>query len=329
MTWYLPSKFLGMFVTLVLASIISFAAIELPQGSYLSSYRAQLQASDVSAEQIEGELRYIEERFALSQPVYTRYFTWISGLVRGDLGYSLALRQPVAELLGDRLANSLSLALATTIFTLIVGMGIGTIAAVFPYSIWDNTLTLLVFFFLAVPNFLLAIVFMYVSITFFGVAPQFGLQSPEYVFAPWDLARVWDFVAHLWLPVIIIGSANAAGMIRVVRARMLEVLPEPYIATARSKGVAESAVVLLHAMRVAVNPVVSATALALPTIIGGEIVPSIVLQLNTLGPLLLEALLAQDMYLAATILLIMTAVLVLANFVADIIISLLDPRISK
>ena len=142
MTWYLPSKFLGMFVTLVLASIISFAAIELPQGSYLSSYRAQLQASDVSAEQIEGELRYIEERFALSQPVYTRYFTWISGLVRGDLGYSLALRQPVAELLGDRLANSLSLALATTIFTLIVGMGIGTIAAVFPYSIWDNTLTL-------------------------------------------------------------------------------------------------------------------------------------------------------------------------------------------
>lgn len=329
MSWYLPSKLLGMLTTLVLASIISFAAIELPQGSYLSSYRAQLQASDVSAEQIEGELRYIEERFALSKPVHTRYLTWIGGLLRGDLGYSLALRQPVADLLGDRLANSLILALATTVFTLLVGLGIGTIAAIFPYSFWDNALTLFVFFFLAVPNFLLAIVFMYVSITFFGIAPQFGLQSPEYVFAPWDLARVWDFISHLWLPVVIIGSANAAGMIRVVRARMLEVLPEPYIATAHSKGVAEWVVVLMHAMRVAINPVVSATALALPTIIGGEIVTSIVLQLNTIGPLLLEALLAQDMYLAATILLMLTAILVLANFIADIIIGLLDPRISR
>lgn len=325
---YLTSRLIGMLTTIFLASIVSFAAIELPPGSYLSTYRAQLQQMDMTEEQVEGQLRYIEERFALSQPVYTRYFVWVGGLLRGDFGYSMALRAPVADLVGDRLAMSLVLALAATLFTLVAGIGVGVLAALRPYSIFDNVLTFGAFFFLAVPNFLLAIIVIYFWITVVGGAPQFGLQSPEFVFEPWGVPRVLDLLSHLWLPVLIIGTANAAGMIRVVRARMLEALPEPFVQTARMKGLRERRIVLLHALRAAINPVISATALSLPAVIGGEIVTSIVLQLNTIGPLLFEALMAQDMYLAATILLMLTVILVVANFLADLIIAWLDPRIS-
>lgn len=328
MTRYLFNRFAGMLLTVFLASIVSFAAIELPPGSYLSTYRAQLQAADMSETQIEGQLRYIEERFALSQPVHTRYFVWMSGLLRGDFGYSMALRAPVADLIGDRLAMTLVLALASALFTFVVGIGIGVLAALKPYSLLDNSLTFIAFFFLAVPNFLLGIIAIYLWITVVGGAPKFGLQSPQFVFEPWGIPRILDLLSHLWLPVLIIGTANAAAMIRVVRARMLEALPEPFVQTARMKGLRQRRVVLMHALRVAINPVISATALSLPTLIGGEIVTSIVLQLNTIGPLLFEALMAQDMYLAATILLLLTVILVVANFFADLVIAWLDPRIS-
>jgi peptide/nickel transport system permease protein len=320
---HLLNRLVGMLLTVFLASIVSFAAIELPPGSYLSTYRAQLQAADMTEEQIEGQLRYIEERFALSQPVYTRYLVWVGGLLRGDFGYSMALRAPVADLIGDRLAMTLVLALSATLFTLVVGIAVGVLAALKPYSLFDNIFTITAFFLLAVPNFLLAIIVLYAWITVVGGAPQFGLQSPEFVFEPWGIPRILDLFAHLWLPVLIIGTANAAGMIRVVRARMLEALPEPYVQTARMKGLRQRRVVLLHALRAAINPVISATALSLPTVIGGEIVTSIVLQLNTI-----EALMAQDMYLAATILLMLTVILVVANFLADLVIAWLDPRIS-
>ncbi len=321
-------KITGMVTTIFIASLVCFAAIELPSGDYLSTYRAELQQSNYDSEAIETELRYIEERFALSQPIHVRYFTWVRGLASGDLGYSLLFRRSVNDLIGPRLGNSLILAFATIVYTLIVGVGVGVFAAIRPYSLWDNTLTLVVFLSLAIPNFILAISFLYLWITVFGGAPQFGFHSTEYIFEPWSFGKFLDLLAHLWLPVVIVGTASAAGMVRVVRARMLEVMPEPYIQTARMKGVAEIRVVMLHALRVAINPVVTATALALPGMVGGELITSIVLQLNTLGPLLLEALLSQDMYLAATILLLVTVVLVVANFIADLILVWLDPRIS-
>jgi peptide/nickel transport system permease protein len=328
MTGYVLNRLIGMVLTVFIASVISFAAIELPPGSYLSSYRAQLQGMDMTAEQIEGELAYIEERFALSQPVYVRYGVWVSGLVRGDFGYSMALRRPVSELIGDRLALTLVLALASVLFTFVVGVGAGVLTALKPYSLTDNVVTFVAFLFLAVPNFLLAIVAIYIWVAMAGGTPQFGLQSTEFVFAPWSLAKVLDLLAHLWLPVIIIGTSHAAAMLRVVRARMLEALPEPFVQTARMKGIRERRVVLAHALRAAINPVISATALSLPAVIGGEIITSIVLQLNTIGPLLFEALMAQDMYLAATILMMLTVILVLANLIADLIIAWLDPRIA-
>lgn len=324
----IAGKITGMFTTIFVASLVCFAAIELPSGDYLSTYRAELQQSQYDAESIETELRYIEERFALSQPIHVRYLTWIKGLTSGDLGYSLLFRRSVNDLIGARLGNSLILAFATIVFTLVVGVGVGVFAAIRPYSIWDNALTLIVFLALAVPNFILAISFLYLWISVFGGAPQFGFHSPEFIFEPWSFAKFLDLLAHLWLPVVIVGTASAAGMVRVVRARMLEVMPEPYIQTARMKGVAERSVIMLHALRVAINPVISATALALPGMVGGELITSIVLQLNTLGPLLLQALLSQDMYLAATILLLVTVVLVVANFIADLILVWLDPRIS-
>ena len=324
----IAGKVTGLLTTIFIASLVCVAAIELPSGNYLSTYRAELQQANYDAESIETELRYIEERFALSQPIHVRYATWISGLASGDLGYSLLFRRSVNDLIGPRLGNSLILAFATILYTLVVGVGVGVFAAIRPYSIWDNLLTLLVFLALAVPNFILAISFLYLWITVLGGAPQFGFHSPEFVFEPWSVAKFLDFLAHLWLPVVIVGTASAAGMVRVVRARMLEVLPEPYIQTARMKGVAERWIVMVHALRVAINPVISATALALPGMVGGELITSIVLQLNTLGPLLLQALLSQDMYLAATILLLVTVVLVIANFIADLILVWLDPRIS-
>ncbi|MCA9632238.1 MAG: ABC transporter permease [Myxococcales bacterium] len=328
MQGYVFRRLLGMVLTIVVASIISFAAIELPPGSYLSTYRAQLQAMDMTPDQIEGELAYVEARFALSQPVYVRYGVWVGGLLRGDLGYSMALRRPVSELIGDRMLLTLVLALASVIFTFVVGVGAGVITAMRPYSVTDNVVTLSTFVFLAVPNFLLAISAIYFWVTVIGGAPQFGLQSPAYVFEPWSLAKFGDLLAHLWLPVIIIGASHAAAMLRVVRARMLEVLPDPFVQTARMKGLRERRIVLVHALRAAINPVISATALSLPAVIGGEIITSIVLQLNTIGPLLFEALMAQDMYLAATILLMLTVILVVANLIADLVIAWLDPRIA-
>lgn len=327
MASYLMQRLIQMVFTAVIVSIISFAVIELPPGDYLDNLRAELEMEQLSGEQIEGRLRLAKQRYALGQPIYVRYFRWFGGIMQGDLGYSMAYNRRVSDLVGSRILLSVILSASTLVFTLVVGVSIGVFSALRQYSVWDHILTFIGFIGLAIPNFLLALLIMFIVVTVFGGRAQIGLFSPQFIVAPWSLAKFWDLMTHIWLPVVIIGTSGTAGMIRVVRARMLDTLWEPYMQTARMKGIKERRAVFRHALKVAINPVISSLGLAMPTIISGEIITSIVLQLPTIGPLLYNSLLMQDMYLAATILFFLAIALVVGNLLADLGLAWLDPRI--
>jgi peptide/nickel transport system permease protein len=322
---YILRRILFTIPTLFVVSIISFILIQLPPGDYLTSYAANLAAM---GEQISGEMiKQMEVAYGLNQPVYVQYWKWITGIVlRGDFGLSLEWKLPVSTLLWDRMGLTLVLTSFTLIFTWLLAIPIGIYSAARQYSWGDYIFTTLGFVGLGVPAFMIALVLMWVAFTHFGQDVG-GLYSDQFKNAPWSLARFSDLLKHLWIPGLILGLEGTAGLIRVMRANTLDELHKPYVTAARARGISERTLTLEYPVRVALNPFVSTAGYALPGLVNGGTIISVVLSLPTAGPLLLRALQSQDMYLAGAFILLLSTLTVVGTLISDILLAWLDPRI--
>ncbi|EJT02177.1 ABC transporter permease [Rhizobium sp. CCGE 510] len=322
---FIAKRFLWMIPSLFAVSFLAFVLIQLPPGDYVTTYIATLAASNEIVDQ--NTAAQLRERFGLGDPMLIQYFKWIWGILsRGDFGISFEWQQPVSDLIWERMALTLVLALSTLIATWAIALPIGVYSAVRKYSIGDYFFTAFTFFGLAVPSFLLALVLMYVAAVEFGQDVG-GLFSPEYENASWSFAKMGDLFSHLWLPVIILAVSSTASLIRVMRANMLDELPKPYVTTARAKGLSEFRLLMKYPMMIALNPFISTIAWLLPNLISGSVVVAIVLNLPTAAPLLLQALMAQDMYLAGAFVLLICALTLIGSLISDILLALVDPRI--
>ncbi|MEM7532381.1 MAG: ABC transporter permease [Chloroflexota bacterium] len=322
---YIVGRLLMLIPLLFLISIVIFAIIQLPPGDYLTTYIANLEASGVRVTEAEAEA--LKRQYGLGLPIYQQYFRWISNIVlEGDFGRSFSWNKPVSEILYERVPLTMGISLATTVFIFLVSIPIGIYSATHKYSFFDYFFTFIGFIGLSVPGFLLALVLMWVVFSTFDVSVG-GLFSSEYIDAPWSLARVMDMLKRIWFPIVIIGMSGTAGLIRVMRGNLLDELPKQYVVTARAKGVPEQAVLYRYPVRIAVNPIISTIGWILPSIVGGEVLVSIVLNLQTTGPVLLQAVLFQDMYLAGSIALILSMLTIFGTLIADILLVWLDPRI--
>lgn len=324
MLGYILRRLLIALGTVWVISVIAFAIIQLPPGDYVTSYIAQLMATGTLVTQEEAENLRIQ--YGLHQPLYAQYARWVWLMLQGNFGVSMEWQRPVLEVIGDRLLLTALLAFAAVIFTWILAIPIGIYSAVRQYSVGDYIFTFVGFVGLAVPSFLLALVVMYLSFAYFGASIG-GLFSTEYLDAPWSLARVWDLFKHLWIPALILGTAGTAQLVRILRANLLDELRKPYVVTARAKGLSELRTILKYPVRVALNPFISTIGYTLPFLVSGSIIVSIVLSLPTVGPLLLKALIAQDMFLAGTIVLLLGLMTVIGTLISDILLVWIDPRI--
>jgi peptide/nickel transport system permease protein len=317
MVWMLPF--------LVAISFISFVLIQLPPGDYVTTYIATLAASNEIVDQ--NTAADLRSRFGLDQPMIVQYWKWISNIVLyGDFGLSFEWQQPVSELIWERMSLTLVLTFSTLLLTWGIALPIGVFSAVKKYSIGDYVVTFFSFLGLAVPSFLLALVLMYFAAVEFGQSVG-GLFSEQYQNAPWNWDKFIDFLQHLWIPVVILGVSGTASLIRVMRANMLDELNRPYVTTARAKGLSEFTLLVKYPMRLALNPFISTIAWLLPNLVSGSIIVAIVMSLPTAGPLLLQSLMSQDMYLAGAFILLICALTVVGSLVSDILLALVDPRI--
>ncbi|ACE94500.1 oligopeptide ABC transporter permease protein (plasmid) [Rhizobium phaseoli] len=322
---FIAKRLLWMIPSLFAVSFLAFVLIQLPPGDYVTTYIATLAASNEIVDQ--NTAAQLRERFGLDDPMLIQYFKWIWGILsRGDFGISFEWQQPVSDLIWERMALTLVLALSTLIATWAIALPIGVFSAVRKYSIGDYFFTAFTFFGLAVPSFLLALVLMYIAAVEFGQDVG-GLFSPQYENAPWSFAKMVDLFSHLWLPVIILAVSSTASLIRVMRANMLDELPKPYVTTARAKGLSEFRLLMKYPLMIALNPFISTIAWLLPNLISGSVVVAIVLNLPTAAPLLLQALMAQDMYLAGAFVLLICALTLIGSLISDILLALVDPRI--
>ena len=305
-------------------SMLSFAIIQLPPGDYVSSYIAQM--ASMGSVVTDEEAQNLRIQYGLGQPIYVQYLKWMKLVVQGNFGMSMEWRRPVTEVIGDRLWLTVVVSVAALFLTWVLALPIGIYSAVRQYSVGDYVATFIGFIGLAVPNFLLALVILYFGFVLFN-ANVGGLFTPELQDAPWSQAKVWDLLKHLPVPALILGLAGTAQQIRIMRANLLDELRKPYVVTARSKGLPESTVILKYPVRVALNPFASTIGYTLPYIVSGSIIVSIVLGLPTVGPLLLKALIAQDMFLAGTIVLLLGVMTVIGTLISDILLVWVDPRI--
>ncbi len=310
--------------TLWVVSLIAFIIIQLPPGDYVTAYIAAQQTSGTIVTDDEAET--LRDLYGLNDQMHVQYTKWLIRVVRGDFGLSMEYRLPVTDVIGDRLWTTIAVAGIAVLFVWVVALPIGVYSAVKQYSLADYTMTFIGFLGLAIPNFLLALVLMYLGFKYLN-ANIGGLFSSEYVDSPWSFARLWDMMKHLWLPGIVLGSAGTAQLIRIMRANLLDELHKPYVVTARAKGMKEWKLVLKYPVRVALNPFASTIGYIFPYIVSGSIIVSVVLSLPTVGPLLLRALLAQDMFLAGTIILLIGMLTVIGTFISDIVLIIVDPRI--
>jgi peptide/nickel transport system permease protein len=274
----------------------------------------------------EQEAENLRIQYGLGQPLYVQYLKWMKLIAVGNFGMSMEWRRPVTEVIGERLWLTVAVSVAALILTWVLALPIGIYSAVRQYSPGDYAATFVGFIGLAVPNFLLALVLLYLGFTLFN-AHIGGLFSPEFQDAPWSLARAWDLLKHLPIPALILGLAGTAQQIRIMRANLLDELRKPYVVTARAKGLTEGRVILKYPVRVALNPFASTIGYTLPYIVSGSIIVSLVLGLPTVGPLLLKALIAQDMFLAGTIVLLLGVMTVVGTLISDIVLVWIDPRI--
>lgn len=323
MTTYLIKRIFWMIPTVFLISIISFAVIELPPGDFLTSYVVALQASGAEVDQ--SVIASLERQYGLGRPLHIRYLRWMQNALRGNFGQSWSYNRPVSDLIVERLPMTVVVALGALIFMYAMAIPIGIFSAFRQYSLWDYTFTTIGFLGLSIPNFLLALVLMFIFHQTFGISIG-GLFSPEYRVAPWSLGRIIDLLRHLWVPAIVIGTAGTAGLIRLQRAMTLDELGKDYVRTAKSKGLPEWKV-RLHVVRVSINPVLSTVGWQLPQIFSGDAIVAVVLSLPTIGALLLQSLLTQDMYLAGSLILILSILTVIGTLFSDLLLAWSDPRI--
>ncbi len=324
MLTYIARRMVLAIFTVWAVSVLAFIIIQLPPGDYITSYIAQMAATGSIVSEQEAENLRIQ--YGLDQPIYVQYYKWMVMITQGNFGMSMEWRRPVAEVIGDRLWLTMIVSFAALLLTWVLALPIGIYSAVRQYSLGDYTFTFIGFIGLAVPNFLLALVILYFGFVFFD-ANIGGLFSVEYQDAPWSAARIWDMLKHLPIPALILGLAGTAQQIRIMRANLLDELRKPYVVTARAKGLSEAKVIVKYPVRVALNPFASTIGYLFPYIVSGSIIVSLVLSLPTVGPLLLKALIAQDMFLAGTIVLLLGVMTVIGTLISDIILVWIDPRI--
>jgi peptide/nickel transport system permease protein len=321
---YITRRLVLALVTCWAISVISFIIIQLPPGDFVNSYIANLSASGSMVSAAEADA--MREQYGLNRPIWVQYGKWMGRVLQGDFGMSMEWGRPVLEVIGDRLWLTIVISIAAIILTWGIALPIGIYSAVRQYSIADYIFTLIGFIGLAVPNFLLALIIMYLGFKYFG-ANIGGLFSPEYDLAPWSWDKVWDLMSHLPLPAFILALAGTAQLIRIMRANLLDELRRPYVTTARARGLQEWRVIMKYPVRAALNPFASTIGYLLPFVVSGSIVVSLVLSLPTVGPLLLRALVAQDMFLAGAIVLLLGVLTVIGTFLSDLMLMWIDPRI--
>lgn len=325
MLWrYILKRIIWMIPFMFAVSVVAFLLIQAPPGDYLTTYIARLGESDEVMDQ--ATIDNLRARFGLDRPLYVQYFKWVSNILVGDFGMSFEWRQPVSDLVWERMGLTMTLSFATLLFTWAVAFPIGVYSAVRKYSVGDYVATTIGFLGLATPNFLLALILMYIGVVYFG-SDVGGLFSPEYKNAPWSWGKVWNLIEHLWLPMVVLGTSATASLIRIMRANLLDELNKPYVDTARAKGLSEFWLIMKYPVRVALNPFVSTIGWVLPNLVSGAVVTAIVLSLPTAGPLMLQALLSQDMYLAGAFVLLLSSLTVIGMLISDILLVLLDPRV--
>ena len=323
---YILRRLLYAMVTLVAISVVCFFLVQLPPGDWLDIYAARLAEGGAYVEQ--AFLEDLRQTYGLGDPLPLQYLRWVGGIItRGDFGYSFLRQVPVSELIWSRMGMTLMLTLTTTAFVWIVGLLVGVYSATHKNTVGDYVVTFFGFVGLSIPNFVLALVLISLAVVHLDSGIASGLFSVEYAAAPWSLAKLWDLLKHLWVPVIVIGTAGTAGLIRVTRGNMLDVMDQEYIRAARAKGLRRGRVVWRHALKNCMHPLIMSLGMMLPNIISGATVTSIVLSLPTAGHLFYESLRNQDMYLASTFLMLLAGLLVVGNLLADIILAMVDPRI--
>lgn len=321
---YIGRRLLLLIPTVVMISIISFVVIQLPPGDFLTSYIMTLESAGQLVDQ--ALIDQLNAQYGLDQPIYVQYFKWVGGMFRGDFGQSLTWKTPVKELIWERIGLTFALSLASLLFIWVVAFPVGIYSAIRQYSIGDYLFTFISFVGLGIPPFLLALVVMWLAFSKFGISVG-GLFSVEFQDVPWSWAKVIDLLQHLWIPMVVLGLGGTAGLIRIMRANLLDELHKPYVTTSRTKGMSEAKLIVKHPVRVALNPFVSTVGWTLPGLVSGSVIVSVVLNLPTTGPLLLRALMSQDMYLAGTIVLMLSILTVIGTLISDILLAWLDPRI--
>ena len=320
---YLIHRVFIMVPTLLAISVLIFVIIQLPPGDYLTTLVNELRSQGETVNQ--EKLEFLRQQYGFDKSLVEQYLMWVAGMAEGDFGYAFEYNLPVTEVVGDRLFLSMIVAIGTIIFTYLVAFPIGVYSATHQYSVTDHTLTFIGFLGLATPNFLLALIFLYFANVTFGTSIG-GLMDPRYIDAPWSLDKILSILEHLWIPVVVIGTSGTAGMIRRLRANLLDELEKPYVVTAKAKGLPPLRA-LKYPLRMALNPFISDIGNLLPQIISGATIVAVVLSLPTTGPLLLRALQSQDMYLAGFLLMCLAVLTVIGVFVSDIALAALDPRI--
>ncbi|MCH7633556.1 MAG: ABC transporter permease [Proteobacteria bacterium] len=320
---YLIHRLFIMVPTLLAISVLIFVIIQLPPGDYLTTLVNELRSQGETVNQ--EKLDFLRQQYGFDKSLVEQYLMWVAGMAEGDFGFAFEYNLPVTEVVGDRLFLSMIVAIGTIIFTYLVAFPIGVYSATHQYSVTDHTLTFIGFLGLATPNFLLALIFLYFANVTFGTSIG-GLMDSSYIDAPWSLDKILSILEHLWIPVVVIGTSGTAGMIRRLRANLLDELEKPYVVTARAKGLPPLRA-LRYPLRMALNPFISDIGNLLPQIISGATIVAVVLSLPTTGPLLLRALQSQDMYLAGFLLMCLAALTVIGVFISDIALAALDPRI--
>jgi peptide/nickel transport system permease protein len=321
---YIARRLMLAVITCAAISVLTFIIIRLPPGDFVDAYIANLAStgSTVTADQAEA----MRHEYGLDRPVIVQYFLWIARVVQGDFGVSMMWRRPVTEVIGDRLWLTMVVSFAALFLTWTIALPIGIYSAVRQYSIGDYIATMLGFMGLAIPNFLLALILMYFGFRYLGLSVG-GLFSAEYAQAGWSGAKLWDLAKHVPLPACVLALAGTAQLIRIMRANLLEELRKPYVVTAKAKGIGNLRVILKYPVRAALNPFASSIAYIFPYLVSGSIIVSLVLGLPTVGPLLLQALVAQDMYLAGTIVLLLGLMTVVGTLISDLLLMWIEPRL--
>ncbi|HOU13035.1 MAG TPA: ABC transporter permease [Anaerolineae bacterium] len=321
---YILRRIVLLIPTLIGITVVAFIIIELPPGDYLTAHVMNLAAGGdvVDQEQLEA----LKRQYGLDLPLHLRYLHWMGNILKGDFGRSFEWNMPVSDLIWERLALTLVITVTTLLFTWVMGFAIGVYSATHQYSFLDYLFTSLGFVGLGTPDFMIALVLLWLAFSLFGVNLT-GLFSQEFQSAPWSIAKVIDMFKHMWVPLVILGTGGTAGMARTMRANLLDELQKPYVETGRAKGLKEWRLVFKYPVRVALNPFISTAGWALPGLINGATIVSVVLGLPTTGPLLLRALLGQDMYLAASFVLLLSVLTVIGTLISDILLAFIDPRI--